>query len=150
MNPRSTLANFRTLSASTIEGLQKINEGSKKSGLPLTLLEFVKLRASQINGCAFCLAVHLAEARKLGLNETAIHLLSAWRDSSFFDQRERAALAWAEAVTLVAEKPIDDDIFEEASRQFSETELADLTGAIVSINGFNRIAVAYRFAHPVG
>ncbi|MDC7786640.1 carboxymuconolactone decarboxylase family protein [Rhodoplanes sp. TEM] len=149
MSARSTLLNFRKASPGTIEGLQKINEGSKASGLPVALLELIKIRTSQINGCAYCLAVHIAEARRLGMNETALHLLPTWRDSSFFDARERAALAWAEAVTLVHEEPVDDAVYDQASTHFSETELADLTGAIVSINGFNRIAVAYRFAHPV-
>ena len=148
MTPRSSLAEFRKLSPITIDGLRSVNEGVKGSGLDGRLLELIKLRASQINGCAFCLAMHVAEACKLGVEDKAMHLLAAWRESSAFTERERAALAWTEALTLVSAGEVPDPVYKDAAQYFSDQELADLTGAVVAINGFNRIAVAYRFAHP--
>lgn len=148
MPPRSNLIEFRKLSPATIDGLRGVSEGTRQGGLNGRLLELVKLRASQINGCAFCLAMHIAEARKLGVNDLDMHLLAAWRESSLFSERERAALNWTEALTLVAEGAVSDDTYDHARSQFTDTELAHLTGAIVAINGFNRIAVAYRFPHP--
>src|SRR5579883_1225620 len=115
-------------------GLQKyVNE----CGLEHSLLELVKLRASQINGCAYCLDMHSKDARAMGETEQRIYLLPAWREAPFYSDRERAALAWTEAVTLVSETHVPDDIYEEARRHFSEKELIDLTLAVVVINGWN-------------
>ncbi len=150
MTPRSSIVEFRKLSPATIEGLRSVSDATRQSGLDFRLLELVKLRASQINGCAFCLAMHVAEARKLGVEDGVMHLLAAWRDASVFSEQERAALGWAESLTLLSQGAVADDVYEEAARHFSDRELADLTGAVVAINGFNRIAVAYRFAHPLG
>ena len=119
-----------------------------QSGLERSLLELVKIRTSQINGCAFCLVMHTNEARKLGETDDRMHLLNAWREVPVFSERERAALAWVEAVTLVADSHVPDEVYEEARKHFSEKELVDLTLAIVTINGWNRIAVGFRSLHP--
>jgi AhpD family alkylhydroperoxidase len=114
-----------------------------KSGLEHALLELVKMRASQINGCAFCLAMHSADAVKAGERHERLHLLPAWRETDLYTLRERAALAWTEALTLVAGKEVSDEIYEEARRHFSEKELVDLTYAVITINGWNRMCIAF-------
>jgi AhpD family alkylhydroperoxidase len=116
----------------------------RQSGLEPSLLELVKTRASQINGCAFCLDMHTQDARAAGETEQRLYTLSAWEETPFFTDRERAALAWTEAVTRVADSRVPDDVFELARKHFSEKELADLTLAIVAINGWNRLSVAFR------
>ena len=108
------------------------------------MLELVKLRASQINGCATCLDMHFKDARARGESEQRIYLLDAWRESPFFSERERAALAWTEAVTLVAESRVPDAVYEEVRRQFSDDELLALTMAVITINAWNRLNVALR------
>lgn len=113
-------------------------------GLEPKLQELVKIRASQINGCAFCLAMHTRDARKLGETEERMHLLAAWREAPLYSARERAALAWTEAVTLVTDGHVPDAVYEEARQVFSEQELADLTAAVVVINGWNRFQIAFR------
>ncbi len=115
-----------------------------KCGLDHKLLELVKLRASQINGCAWCMDMHTKELRAAGENEQRLYLLSAWRESPFYTERERAALAWTEALTLLTEGNVSDDVFSLAREQFGEEELVKLTLAIVAINGANRINVAFR------
>ncbi|HKT18161.1 MAG TPA: carboxymuconolactone decarboxylase family protein [Stellaceae bacterium] len=109
-----------------------------------SLRHLVALRASQINGCAFCLAMHAREAREHGENDDRIHLLNAWREAGVFTPRERAALAWTEALTLLTEGHVPDAVYREARAQFSEKELVDLALAVVVINGWNRIMVAFR------
>jgi AhpD family alkylhydroperoxidase len=104
----------------------------------------VEIRASQINGCAFCIAMHTGEARKLGESDERMHLLNAWREAPIYNARERAALAWTEAVTLISQDHVPDDVYAEAKRQFSDKELVDLTAAVVTINGWNRAAIAFR------
>ena len=116
----------------------------RQSGLEHSLLELVKTRASQINGCAFCLDMHTKDARAAGETEQRLYTLSTWQETSFFSDRERAALAWTEAVTRVADTQVPDDVFERVRQQFTEKELADLTLAIVTINGWNRLAIAFR------
>jgi len=108
------------------------------------LLELVKFRASQINGCAYCLDMHSKDARAHGETEQRLYALSAWRETPFYSDRERAALAWTEAVTLISEDRVPDAVYEEARAQFSEEELANLTLAIVAINGWNRLQIAFR------
>jgi AhpD family alkylhydroperoxidase len=115
-----------------------------KCGLDHGLLELVKLRASQINGCAWCMDMHSKELRAAGETEQRLYLLNAWRECPFYTERERAALAWAEALTLLTEGYVPDDVFALARSQFSEEELVKLTLAIVAINGANRINVAFR------
>jgi AhpD family alkylhydroperoxidase len=114
------------------------------AGLEPALLELVKLRASQLNGCAYCLDMHSKDARAAGETEQRLHLLAAWRETSLYTERERAALAWTEAVTLVAEGHVPDDVYAEVSARFSEPEVVALTLAVVAINGFNRLNVAFR------
>jgi AhpD family alkylhydroperoxidase len=102
------------------------------------------MRASQINGCGYCLDMHSKDARAQGETEQRLYVLPAWREAPFYTDRERAALAWTEALTLVAESHVPDEVFEEARAQFSEQELVDLSLAIVAINGWNRVAIAFR------
>ena len=113
-------------------------------GLEPTLLDLVRLRASQINGCAFCIDMHWKDLRARGEEEQRLYMLNAWRESSLYSERERAALAWAEAVTLVASEQVPDALFEQARQHFSDKELADLTLAVIAINGWNRFNVAFR------
>ena len=115
-----------------------------QSGLDRKILELIKIRASQINGCAFCLAMHTRDARKLGETDERMHLLNAWREAPIYTARERAALAWTEAITLVAEGHVPDAVYDEVRRHFSEKEIIDLTAAAVAINSWNRIAIAFR------
>ena len=113
-------------------------------GLEPSLLELVKMRASQINGCAFCLDMHWKDARVAGESEQRLYSLDAWRETSFYTERERAALAWTEAVTLIADNHIADELYEQARRHFSEEELVNLTMAVVAINGWNRLSISFR------
>lgn len=113
-------------------------------GLERLLLELVRLRASQINGCAFCLDMHTKDARALGETEQRLYLLSAWRGSPFYTDRERAALEWTEAVTLVSETHVPDEVYERVKKHFSPLELVNLTAAIAMINTWNRLSVAFR------
>ena len=114
------------------------------SGLERPLLELVKVRASQLNGCAYCLDMHTKDARAAGEKEQRLYAVAAWHEAPFFTERERAALAWAEAVTRVGKTHVPDDVYELARSQFSEKELVDLTMAVVAINGWNRLAIAFR------
>jgi AhpD family alkylhydroperoxidase len=115
-----------------------------KCGLETSLLHLLKLRVSQINGCAYCIDMHWKDLRAGGETEQRLYMLDAWRESPFYSERERAALAWAEAVTLVTEGHVPDEVFEEARKQFDEAELANLTVAVVAINGWNRLSIAFR------
>jgi AhpD family alkylhydroperoxidase len=124
-----------------MSGLQAYVNGC---GLETSLLELVKIRASQINGCAFCLAMHTQDARKLGESDDRMHLLNAWEEAPVYTPRERAALAWTEAVTLVTEGHVPDAVYEEARQHFSEKELVDLTYAGMTINAWTRLAIAFR------
>jgi len=124
-------------------------QGILQDGLEDSLMELVKIRASQINGCAFCLHMHTAEARKKGETEERLFLLDAWRESPLYSARERAALAWTEALTLVAETRASDEAYEALQAQFSEEEQVKLTLLIVAINGWNRVQVGFRGVHPV-
>ncbi len=117
---------------------------ARNSGLEHSLLELVKTRASQINGCAYCLDMHTKDARAAGETEQRLYALSAWHEAPFYTERERAALAWTEAVTRVADSQVPDAVYEEARRHFPEKELVDLTLAIIAINGWNRLAISFR------
>lgn len=116
----------------------------RNSGLEHSLLELVKTRVSQINGCAHCLDMHSKDARAAGETEQRLYLLSAWREAPFYTERERAALAWAEAVTMIASGEVSDAVYAEARRQFDDKSLVDLTMAIIGINGWNRLAIPFR------
>ena len=121
----------------------------KGSGLEASLIELIKMRASQINGCAYCLDMHARDARAKGESEQRLYLLDAWRESPLYSDRERAALAWTEAVTLGSQTRVPDEVYEEARRHFSEEELVKLTVAVATINAWNRIAISFRAVHPV-
>jgi AhpD family alkylhydroperoxidase len=114
------------------------------SGLDRLLLGLVKIRASQINGCAYCIDMHTKDARLMGESEQRIYALSAWRETPFFTDRERAALEWAETVTRVSETHVPDDVYERVRQQFSESELVALTFGAVAINAWNRLAISFR------
>ena len=116
----------------------------KTCGLEENLLHLIRLRASQINGCAYCLDMHWKDLAALGEKEQRMYGLDAWRESPYYTERERAALAWTEAVTNVREGHVPDDVYEQAKKQFSEKELANLTLAVVAINGWNRLAISSR------
>jgi AhpD family alkylhydroperoxidase len=115
-----------------------------RSGLDAKLRDLIKIRVSQINGCAFCLAMHTRDARKTGETDERMHLLAAWREAPIYSARERAALAWVEAITLVSQGHVPDEVFEAVRKQFSEKEIVDLTAAAAAINTWNRIAIALR------
>jgi AhpD family alkylhydroperoxidase len=115
----------------------------RQSGLDPRLLELVKARASQINGCAYCIDMHTKDARAHGETEQRLYALAAWRETPFFSERERAALAWTEVVTLIADGPIEEEDYEDVRQHFDEKALVDLTLAIVAINGWNRLATAF-------
>ena len=110
------------------------------------LLHLIKIRASQLNGCAFCTDMHSVDARRLGETDRRLYSVVVWRDSNFFNPRERAALAWTESVTLLADSHVPDDVYEQARQHFSENELVDLTIAVTTINSWNRLAVSFRQA----
>ena len=116
----------------------------KSSHLEPSLIELVKMRASQINGCAYCLDMHSKDARAAGETEQRLYALNAWEETPFFTDRERAALAWTEAVTLVTQGHVSDAVYEEARQRFSEEELVNLSLAIVTINAWNRLSIAFR------
>jgi AhpD family alkylhydroperoxidase len=120
----------------------------RNSGLEPSLIELVKTRASQINGCAFCIHMHTRDARARGESEERLYLLDAWRESPLYTERERAALAWTEAVTLVAQTRVPDAVFEQARRHLAEDELVELTLLVATINAWNRIAIGFRSVHP--
>ena len=121
-----------------------LSAASEASGLDPSLRELVKIRASQMNGCAYCLDMHTKDARLAGETEQRIYALNAWRETPFFSDRERAALEWTEAVTRVGETHVPDEVFETARQHFTEAELVALTFAVVVINGWNRLAVSFR------
>ena len=142
MNPR---IEFAKASPEAYKAMLALSRYTNECGLEHSLLELVKTRASQINGCAFCLQMHTRDARKAGETEERLHLLPAWREATIYTPRECAALAWTEALTLVTEGHAPDAVYERVRAQFSEEETAKLTLAIAAINSWNRIAVGLRF-----
>ncbi len=146
MTPR--LNPFATAPAA-MQSWQDFGKAILEGGLEDNLTELVKIRASQINGCAFCLHMHTAAARKQGETEERLYLLDAWRDSPLYNERERAALGWTEALTLLSETHAPDAAYEALRAQFTEQEQVMLTLLIVAINGWNRIQVGFRAVHPV-
>jgi len=141
MQPRIKLQNVNPGAYKAMLGLESY---LRQCGLDAKLLDLVKLRASQINGCAYCIDMHWKDLRAAGETEQRLYGLDAWRESPYYTERERAALAWAEAVTLVTDGHVPDDVFEQARRQFNKDELANLTLGIVAINGWNRLSIAFR------
>jgi AhpD family alkylhydroperoxidase len=133
-----------------MKAVQGVEAYIQKCGLEHSLIELVKMRASQINGCAFCLDMHSKDARASGESEQRLYLLDAWAESPLYSPRERAALAWTEAVTRIAESRAPDEAYAEVRRHFSEAETVNLTTLIGLINLWNRIAIGFRSQHPVG
>ncbi len=127
-----------------IQAMLSLGKAIGNSGLENSLLELVKTRASQMNGCAYCIDMHTKDARAAGETEQRLYALSAWRETPFFSARERAALAWTEALTNIQQGHASDEVYAEARNQFDEKELARLTLAITQINAWNRIAIAFR------
>lgn len=132
-----------------IKALVGVETYIQGSGLEQSLIELVKMRASQINGCAYCLDMHSKDARRAGETEQRLYLLNAWRESRLYAARERAALAWTESLTLVAQTQAPDDVYAEVKFEFTEKEIVDLTTLIGMINLWNRIAIGFRNQHPV-
>jgi AhpD family alkylhydroperoxidase len=136
--------NLMQVNPGVIQAMLGLGRQIRKSGLDNTLLDFVRMRASQINHCAYCLDIHSKDARASGETEQRLYGLDAWRETPYDSARERAALEWTEALTLVAETHVPDDVYERVREQFSEDELVHLTLAVVAINGWNRLNVAAR------
>ena len=141
MEPR---IDYHHAAAEGVAAMRGLEAYVHRCGLEPRLIELVKLRASLINGCAYCIDMHTKDARALGETEQRLYALSAWRETPFYSERERAALAWTEALTLISEFGAPDEVYEEVSRHFPEKQLVDLTLAIVAINGWNRLAIGFR------
>jgi AhpD family alkylhydroperoxidase len=141
MQPRIDYRKFAQDATKSMMGLEKY---IAECGLEPGLVHLLKMRASQINGCAYCLDMHSIDARALGETEQRLYALNAWRETPFFTDRERAALGWTEALTLVAETHVPDEVFEEAKKYFSEKEIVDLTVVVSTINLWNRVAISLR------
>jgi AhpD family alkylhydroperoxidase len=135
---------YKAAPAGALQAISAIDRYVRQSGLEPALVELVKMRASQINGCAYCIDMHSKDARASGETEQRLYALSAWRETPFFTDRERAALEWTEALTLVSQTHVPDDIYEYARRHFTEAELINLTLAVAAINGWNRVAISFR------
>ena len=141
MKPRM---NYYQAAPDTLKALLALEAQIQASGLEQSLIELVKTRASQINGCAYCINIHTQDARKHGETEARLYLLNAWRESPGYSDRERAALAWTEAVTLISETHAPDDLYEDVRAQFSDAETVNLTMLIATINAWNRLAISFR------
>jgi AhpD family alkylhydroperoxidase len=141
MKPRM---NYFQAAPDAIKALLALETQITTSGLEQSLIELVKTRASQINGCAYCINMHTQDARKHGETEARLYLLNAWREAPVYTERERAALAWTEAVTLISETRAPDDLYQAVRAQFSEAETVNLTMLIATINAWNRLAISFR------
>jgi AhpD family alkylhydroperoxidase len=139
---------FFAAAPADLQPLVAFSQSTLDSGLEHSLIHLVKLRASQINGCSYCIHMHTREARKDGESEERLYLLDAWEESSLYSDRERAALRWTEALTLLAETRAPDDVYDEMARHFAPEEQVKLTLLIAAINTWNRLAVGFRSQHP--
>jgi len=144
---RSEYENFKALAPDAYDALFALTQAAAKAGFDQQLLELIKLRASQINGCAFCVQYHILQSERLGISIDKLNLVVVWREAPLFSARERAALAWTEALTLLTQG-VSDEVYAQVSAEFSEKELAYLTSAIASINVWNRFGVGYRWTPP--
>jgi AhpD family alkylhydroperoxidase len=144
---RSEYTDFQSQAPDAFEVVRTLGQLAGKAGLDKQLLELIKIRASQINGCAFCLQYHVLQSEALGVPEDKINLVAVWREAPQFSPRERAALAWTEALTLLA-NGVSDEVYAQANAEFSEKELVYLTSAIASINTWNRFGAAFRWTPP--
>ena len=142
------LLNYAKSSPGAIAALRGVETYVRGCGLDNALLELVRMRASQINGCAYCIDMHSKDARASGETEQRLYALSAWRDAPFFDEREQAALAWTEAVTSIADAPVPEQLYDDLRRHYSEKEIVDLTLAVIAINSWNRLAATFRSPAP--
>jgi len=145
MTTRANYLTFNKIAPGAASGLQAMNDAVKASGLEADLVELVKLRASQLNGCAYCLQYHLTMARKLGVDSHKLDLLAAWHDAGVYSEREKTALTWTELLTHIAPDGVPDEDYEDAKAQFSDEEIVFLTVTIATINAWNRIGVALQF-----
>jgi AhpD family alkylhydroperoxidase len=145
--PRSEWAEYKKLAPDVDNLVRSLGSAAAQAGLDKELLELVKLRASQINGCAFCVQFHILAAERLGVARDKLNLLVVWREAPIFSRRERAALAWTEALTLLT-RGVGDDVYAEVAAEFSAQELAYLSSAVGAINVWNRLGVAYRWSPP--
>jgi AhpD family alkylhydroperoxidase len=136
-------------SPDTIKPLAALHTSVDKGGLEQSLIDLVRVRASQINGCAFCIYSHTAEAREHGEIEQRLYMLDSWQESPLYSDRERAALAWTEAVTLISQTHAPDEVFATVRAQFTDDEIVKLTMAIADINAWNRFGIAFRMVHPM-
>ena len=139
-----TRMDYRKAAPDAFKAMLELEAGVHRSGLEKSLIELVKMRASQINGCGYCLDMHSKDARASGETEQRLYLLPAWREAPFYSARERAALAWTEAVTQVSTNDLSDELYAQVREQFDEKGLVELTLAIIAINGWNRMAIAFR------
>jgi AhpD family alkylhydroperoxidase len=146
---RIEFAEFIKIAPDARAALSALSKAVDDSGLEKSLVELVKIRASQINGCAFCVQFHLIVARKAALPQTKLDLVTTWRDAGVFTAREMTALRWTEALTQVTPTGVSDECYDDAHKEFSEKELVFLTAAVASINAWNRIAMALKFSPPV-
>jgi AhpD family alkylhydroperoxidase len=144
---RSETNDFKALAPDAHDIVSALGQAAGKAGIDKQLLELIKLRASQINGCAFCVQFHILQGESLGISADKLNLVVVWREAPLFSARERAALAWTEALTLLT-AGVSDEVFAQASAEFSERELIYLSSAIASINVRNRLGVAYRWTPP--
>jgi AhpD family alkylhydroperoxidase len=144
---RGEQKDFKALAPDVGEMVLALSHAAAKAGIDKQLLELIKLRASQINGCAFCVQFHILQGERLGIAADKLNLVVVWREVALFSARERAALAWTEALTRLTEG-VSDEVYAEASAAFSEQELAYLSSAIAAINVWNRLGVAYRWTPP--
>ncbi len=135
---------YRTASPGAVRAMGGLEQHLAKCGLEKPLLELVRLRASQINGCAFCVDMHATDARKAGETERRLTAVAVWRETPFFTDRERAALEWTESLTLVSQNHVPDEVWDLVKLHFTQTEIVDLTLMVVAINGWNRFGVAFR------
>jgi AhpD family alkylhydroperoxidase len=147
--PRLDYQEFQKFVPEFATSMAAITHALRKSGIEPEIRELLKVRASQINGCAFCIQFHLNDARKLNIPAEKLDLLPAWREAGIYSEREAAALEWTERVTLLAQHHIDDEAFARAKEHFPGEQLAQLTVAISQINAWNRIAAPFRFAPPI-
>ncbi len=146
---RMEFAEFEKTAPEARAALTALSKAVSDSGLDKALTELIKIRASQVNGCAFCVQFHLNFARKFDVPQTKLDLVAVWRDAGVFTSREMAALAWTESLTQLTPSGVADEDFAAARKEFSESELVFLTAAIASINAWNRIAMAFRFSPPI-
>jgi AhpD family alkylhydroperoxidase len=149
MNAMKPRLEYFSKAPELMQAVLGLNKAVEESGLERSLLHLIKLRASQINGCSYCVDMHTHEAREDGESEQRLYLVAAWKESPLFTERERAAFAWTEAVTLISQAGVRDELYATMLKHFSEAELVKLTVAIAMINTWNRLSISFHTIHPV-